>query len=110
MGINGRAETHTVNGKSWQERRRHRRKPVMWTARLETEGGAVACSAFDLSLGGAKLRLDGAVALHRPVLLVLDRHGEIAAEAVWQDGDTLGLRFTDRAEQVRAVLGDALPL
>ncbi|HUZ74248.1 MAG TPA: PilZ domain-containing protein [Stellaceae bacterium] len=110
MGIGGKAEAGTVNGTSWQERRRHRRKPVMWAARLETASGVVDCTAFDLSLGGAKLRLDGPVALHHPVQLVLARLGVIAAEAVWQGDGTLGLRFTEPAETVRAVLGCALPL
>ena len=110
MAINGKAGTGTVNGKSSQERRRSRRKPVMWAARLETAAGAVECAAFDLSLGGAKLRLDVPVALHHPVRLVLERRGIIGAEAVWRRGSTLGLRFTEPAALVRAVLGDALPL
>ena len=110
MAINGKAAAGAVNGASLKDRREHRRKPVLWAARLETESGTVDCAAFDLSLGGAKLRLEGAVPLHHPVQLVLERHGVIAAEAVWQRDGTLGLRFTEPAEFVRAVLGDTLTL
>ena len=110
MASNGTAAAGRVNGTPRQERRRERRKPVMWAARLETAAGAVACVAFDLSLGGAKLRLDETVALHHPAQLVLEHHGVIAAEPVWQEGGVLGLRFTVPAAYVRAVLGDALKL
>ena len=110
MAINGKAVGPIVDPPAWKDRRQHRRKPVIWAARLETGQGTVPCSAFDVSLSGAKLRLDEPVALHEPVRLVLDHHGVIAAEAVWRRGRTLGLRFTEPADYVRAILGDTLTL
>lgn len=110
MGINGSTIDGTVNGAALTRRRRSRRKPVMWAARLETEDGAHDCAAFDISAGGAKLKLEARVALHRPVLLVLDRFEALRAEAIWRRGNTLGLRFEDTPEAVRQMLGDTLSL
>jgi hypothetical protein len=99
-----------VNGSTWKGRRKHKRKPVLWAARIEAEEGSFDCVAFDLSLGGAKLRLKGQLALHRPAKLVLERFGAVAAEAVWRRAGTVGLRFTDTPEEVGRIIGDALPL
>jgi len=110
MGINGTSVNGRVNGSSLAGRRRDRRKPVIWAARLETEEGTIDCAAFDISVGGAKLRLEAPVALHRPVRLVLDRFGGLKAEPIWRRGNTLGLRFGEPPEAVRQMLGDALSL
>jgi len=110
MGINGTSVNGRVNGSSLAGRRRDRRKPVIWAARLETEEGTIDCAAFDISVGGAKLRLEAPVALHRPVRLVLDRFGGLKAEPIWRRGNTLGLRFGEPPETVRQMLGDALSL
>ncbi|HZT51963.1 MAG TPA: PilZ domain-containing protein [Stellaceae bacterium] len=110
MGTNGTITDRMVNGAPAAGRRRSRRKPVMWAARLETEAGDHDCVAFDISAGGAKLRLEARVALNRSVVLVLERFGPLQAETVWRRGTTLGLRFVDRPDAVRRMLGDALPL
>lgn len=110
MGINGSTIDGMVNGTAFTGRRRSRRKPVLWAARLETEDGAVDCAAFDISLGGAKLRLEARVALHRPVLLVFDRFGGLRAEPIWRRGNTLGLRFGEPPETIRQMLGEMLSL
>jgi len=99
-----------VNGTTWKGRRKHRRKAVLWSARLEAEEGAFDCVAFDLSLGGVKLRLNARVALHRPVTLVLERFGSLAGELVWRRAGTIGLRFLASSEEVARLLGDSLPL
>jgi len=110
MGINGTGIKGRVNGASLTGRRRARRKPVIWAARLETEDGTIDCAAFDISVGGAKLRLEEKVALHRPVRLVLDRFGGLRAEPIWRHGNTLGLRFGEPPETIRRMLGEALSL
>jgi len=108
--INGTKVPGLVNGAEAAEHRVHRRKSVMWAARLETEHGACECSAFDVSAGGAKLRLHGPVTLNSPVRLVLERYGPIPAVAIWRRGATLGLRFTAPEAWIRELLGSALPI
>lgn len=109
-GSKARWAVTLVDGSQWRGRRAHRRKPVMWAAQLETESGTFDCSAFDLSLGGAKLRLREPVMLRRPVRLVLKRFGTLEAEAVWRRAGTVGLRFAEPAEIVARIFGGTLPL
>lgn len=111
MAINGTVVADPAMGAATKDRRRRRRKPVIWSARLEIESGIIDCTAFDVSEGGARLRLDGAaVALNRPVRLVLDRFGVFDAETVWRRGTILGLRFTEPSETVRDRLASAIPI
>lgn len=93
------------------ERRKHKRKPVLWSARVETGRDVAPCVILDLSLGGAKLKgtAEGAKTRDR-VMLVIDRFGAIPAEVVWARSGHMGLRFTDRPENVAHIIGAALPL
>jgi hypothetical protein len=92
------------------ERRKHKRKPVLWSARVEWSSGAAECIILDLSLGGAKLRGPVEVKARDTVTLVIDRFGAIRAEVVWAKMGYLGLRFTDSQDQISHILGTTLPL
>jgi hypothetical protein len=91
-------------------RRRHQRKPVLWRATLELPTGGLDCVAFDLSLGGAKLRLDAPVRVRQRGRLVIERYGAIAVEVAWQRPGLVGLRFLDPPWRVARLIGKALPL
>lgn len=95
---------------SWEDRRQHKRKPVLWGARLATSDGEFECIALDLSLGGAKLRMAEPPEAGQTATLVLDRFGALAAEIVWRRADLIGLRFTDAPTEIARILGDSLPL
>jgi len=97
-----------VDGTTWKGRRKHRRKAVLWAARLDAEEGGFECVAFDLSLGGVKLRLNARVALHRPVKLLLERLGRLEGELVWRRAGTIGLRFLTSPDEVSRLLGDSI--
>jgi hypothetical protein len=95
---------------SGREQRRHIRKHVLWTARLETTGGALDCIILNISRSGAKLRLTAPDLLLQPVKLVMESYGTLPAENVWQQVDNVGLRFNADPEAVAKILGDALKL
>jgi hypothetical protein len=101
---------HAVLEPSDEERRQHKRKPVLWAARVETRNGPADCVILDLSLGGAKLRAPVAVSAKQPVMLVIDRFGALRAEVVWARRGHMGLRFVDAPEQVAHIIGTTLPL
>lgn len=90
------------------DRRRHPRRSVLWPAVLETGRHRFDCHILNLSLSGARIRLDlplrdgAAVTLH-----VLGR-GEIPALVVWCGEDSLGLDFGLPPAQVRAMFRDTL--
>lgn len=103
-----------VNGHALEpehdERRQHKRKPVLWKAHIETSAGAADCVILDLSLGGAKLRVAAKAAARDKVSLVIERFGALEAEVVWARPDRIGLRFTASPETVARTIGGALPL
>ena len=91
-------------------RRRHRRKPVLWRATLELPAGSVDCIAFDLSLGGARLRIDAPVPMRQRGRLIIERYGAIEVEVAWQRPGEAGVRFLDPPWRVARLIGKALPL
>jgi hypothetical protein len=92
------------------QRRQYGCKRVMWAAKLEFDVRTFDCIAFDVSLGGAKLRVKSAVPLKLAGRLNLDRFGSLRAFVVWQRGDAVGLRFREPPERVRLVFAGALVL
>jgi hypothetical protein len=104
------SEVAIETGGAGVQRRQHRRKRVMWAAKLEFDARTFDCIAFDVSLGGAKLRVKTAVPLKLAGRLNLDRFGSLRAFVVWQRGDAVGLRFREPPEKVRLVFAGALVL
>lgn len=104
------ANGHADDDANWDEKRRHKRKPVLWSARIETDMGPCDCILLDLSLGGAKLRTALQAKARERVMLVVDRFGAINAEVAWCRSGQMGLRFRDLPETVAQLFGGALPL
>ena len=93
------------------ERRRHKRKPVVWQGKIEThDARAVTCAVLNLSLGGAKLAVEGVFVAGDRVKLSINRIGALEVEIVWHDDGYLGVRFCDAPAQIAAIFGGALTL
>jgi hypothetical protein len=103
---NGRADSDS----EWDEKRRHKRKPVLFMGRLETDTSDEEAIILDLSLGGARLRVPTLAKARQPVTLVIARFGRLNAEVAWCRSGQIGLRFVDRPEHVQRVIGGAIPL
>ena len=93
----------------WKEYRRFRRKSVILASKLETAHGVFDCVALDLSLGGARLRLDGPVQIVEPVTLVLSKFGRFPSEIVWRNATEAGLQFTEPPEEIAGRFGTTIP-
>jgi hypothetical protein len=93
------------------ERRQHKRKQVVWQGKIETRDARIlGCAVLNLSLGGAKLAVDGAFAAGDWVKLSINRIGMIEAEIVWHGGGHVGVRFLDDPARIAAIFGGALTL
>jgi hypothetical protein len=93
----------------WKEFRRFRRKSVILASKLETSHGVFDCVALDLSLGGARLRLDGSVEILERVVLVLGKFGRFPCEVVWRNATEAGLQFADAPEEIATRFGNIIP-
>ena len=94
------------------ERRRAQRKRVLWTGQLEATDHLINCAVLDVSLQGARVRLDDASeALPKgPLAIAVSRFGTFQAEVVWAKDQMCGLRFLESVDRVADTIGRQLPL
>jgi hypothetical protein len=92
------------------ERRRAPRKRVLWSARVEAEARPISCAMLDVSLGGARVRLDEGALPQGPLALAVSRFGTFQAEVVWTRDRVSGLRFLEPLDRVADSIGRQLPL
>lgn len=60
---------------------------------LATGGRAYGCELLDLSLGGARLRVDPGVPADRDIVLQHEMAGLFFGSPSWRQGDEMGVRF-----------------
>lgn len=70
---------------------------------LKTGGTVRACSIVDLSLSGAKIKIEYPLAAGATVALRHGAYGDLPASVVWAVGDEAGLRFALTEDTVRYV-------
>jgi len=87
-----------------QDRRVLERKNVYWAARLVLPEGAYNCTVYDLSLGGARVRLVAELNKFQRVRLDFDKLAPLNADVVWLGIGMVGIRFTDDPAYVSRVL------
>lgn len=82
------------------ERRRHERLPLMLDAEVFVGDDVIGCVVFDLSPGGAKVRLtrNGIPAEDAPpedLVLHIPPFGGFEGEISWRDDEYIGIQFFD---------------
>lgn len=93
----------------WKEFRRFRRKSVILASTLETTHGTLQCVALDLSLGGARVRVQEKLEPQEQVTLILAKFGRFPGQVVWRTGAEAGLQFSDPPEEVAQRFGSDIP-
>lgn len=86
------------------ERRESERFPIMMRASIMVGDDNLEATIFDVSGGGAKVRLDGTDIpapenMASNVVLSIPAYGEFPADVVWRDEEYLGLRFHEDHSQ-----------
>lgn len=92
-----------------ENRREFGRTLVLMSGTVYSEREVGPCAIFNLSLGGAKLRVSEPLPAGFPVTLTISRSGVFRGEVVWQDDRLAGIRFLDSPRNVARVLGEFLP-
>ncbi len=88
--------------------RGYRRRSVLWPAKLIVGSHDFQCQIWNMSLGGARVRLDLPIREGAAVRLIIAGRGEIPATVRWFRNDTAGLSFNIPAEEVRLLFIDQL--
>ena len=80
-----------------------RRWKTNWPAELVSSAGRISCTILDISSGGARVHLNGAVAASGRIWLNIECVGTIGADIVWRRDDTVGLQFLEQQAWIRAL-------
>jgi len=88
--------------------RGHRRRSVLWPAKLEVGQHIFECQIWNMSLGGARVRLDLPIKEGANVTLTIAGRGEIPATVRWFRNNTAGLSFAISSDEVRLLFLDSL--
>lgn len=91
-----------------EERRAFERKNVFWKARLVLPEGAINCVVYDLSMGGARVRLVAQLQKQQRMRLDIEKLSPLNAEVVWLGIGMVGIRFTDDPAFIGRTLGPLL--
>jgi hypothetical protein len=90
------------------EKSRPVRKKVLWSARVRSAIGERQCTIFNLSRGGALIRLDATLDRCANVELMIPGIGKLPGWVVWSSYDRAGIQFSDLSESEAAALEQAL--
>ncbi|WP_321397713.1 PilZ domain-containing protein [Emcibacter sp.] len=85
--------------------RQHNRRTVVLPAKLDVGDYKFDCTAYDLSLGGIRLKVDLPLDEGASVYVQLKNKLKRAAQVIWSADGFVGLRFVDNPETVRSSLG-----
>ena len=92
------------------ENRKYHRSTVLWPATLVCRNMPLDCVIFNISANGAKVIVKSALEGVTAVILSCPRFGDLAADIVWRNQSSIGLRFVAPPEDVAKALGVTLPL
>jgi Tfp pilus assembly protein PilZ len=106
---------------SWEEKRRHPRVEISWTASLDKPEGPAAVQLKDISLGGAFVVCEEPLALQDEFKITINLPDQeplqLNAEVVWSNINMprdkvvnrgMGIRFIKNDEKERQLLLDAI--
>lgn len=85
--------------------RKHNRKTVIQPATLKIGGFYFDCTAYDISLGGIRLKADVPIKQGASVYVQLKNKLKQTARVIWSADGFMGLRFVEKPENVKVSLG-----
>ncbi len=94
---------------SWNDRRLYARSHVVLNGRLRGGIEEQDCVLLDLSATGAMVRLSDPGPSRAHVAVSTEHFGELQGRVVWQMHNVVGLRFSDRPQQVARMIQSAAP-
>lgn len=91
-----------------EDNRRFKRRSVLWPAKLVVGRHHISCQIWNLSLGGARVRVDLPIKEGTVLLLSVVGRGDIPASVSWVDDEAMGLAFDAPAETIKEMFKDRL--
>ena len=88
--------------------RAHRRRSVLWPACLKVGQHDFTCQVWNMSLGGARIKIDIPIKDGTSVVLSIAGRGDLPAKVCWSETGVAGLEFQIPTEEVRVLFMDRL--
>lgn len=85
--------------------RKHNRKVIVLPAELDVDGHRMKCTAYDISLGGVRLKVGSPLPQNSRVMVKLKDKLHQAAQVVWYAEGFVGLDFKDDPSHIKSNLG-----
>lgn len=87
------------------DRRRHRRRVVVWKARLAAGSHQFVCWIRNVSPTGMMIQVDLPLAVHSAVRIETDKYGAFDGFIAWTSEALHGIAFVEPPERIRARFG-----
>ena len=94
---------------SQTERRRHKRAHVLFSGQLVSGNQSATGILFDVSAGGARMRLANPLETGSAITLRLANRLDFHVEVAWHQDQMCGLKFRETAAKIAATLAGLLP-
>lgn len=85
--------------------RKHNRKTVEYPALLDVDGKIISCVAYDMSLGGMRLKTDMPVEENSNVSVKIKDKINQVAKVIWAAEGFIGLNFQKSSKSIKAEFG-----
>jgi len=85
--------------------RQHERKDTRFTARVLIGAHSVTGRVVNISVGGAKIEVDGPIPRDSEITLSIEHFGDYAARVVWAHQQAVGIKFTEPPDVMADVVG-----
>jgi hypothetical protein len=93
-----------------EERRAHRRYPVLWSGTLSTgstfDSYVLHCQIRNISISGLHVLVERHLAVGSAVVLRIDLVGTFRGRVAWSERDRLGIAFDESPERVAELIKD----
>ena len=101
--------TMRIKTGSQSDRRDHKRTHVLFSGQLFSGDRSATGILFDLSAGGARMRLAEPLEANSAITLRLAKKLDFHVEVAWRNGQMLGLKFRESPTKIAATLAGLLP-
>ncbi len=85
--------------------RQHNRRTIIQTALLEVGGKNIRCMAYDISLGGIRIKADKSLKKGTNVRIKIKDRLRETAKVIWTADNFIGLSFMDNPENIKLNIG-----
>ena len=81
--------------------RKHKRRAVKINASVDVNGKLFSCTAYDVSLGGVRVKVDAPIFENENVSINFEDNLQHIAKVIWVSAGYAGLNFNDRPQKIK---------